>query len=108
MSAETVPRLPAIKSVHVPHASTHQEPELPENESEKKEDRLYKATSYIARVKLGSVHKQPRPGDVYRPRTSAGSGRFSTARPLGDHDFLASICIKISIKIQMHVCMLIV
>ena len=100
MSAETVPRLPAIKSVHVPHGSTQQEPE---NESEKKEDRLHKATSYIARVKLGSVHKQPRPGDVYRPRTSAGPGRFSTARPLGDHDFLT---ISICIKIQMHVCML--
>ena len=92
MSAETVPRLPAIKSVHAPHGSgsTQQQPaaELPDNESEKTEDRLHKATSYISRVRLGSVHKQPRPGDVYRPRTSAGPGRFSTARPLGDHDLL--------------------
>lgn len=83
MCAETVPRLPAIKSVHVSHGST--QPELPEKdlESEKKEDSLHNATSYIARVRLGSVHKQPRPGDVYRPRTSAGLGRFSTTRPLG-------------------------
>ena len=91
MSAETVPRLPAIKSVHVPHGSTQREPDLSRKEPEKKEDedaRLHKATSYIARVKLGSVHKQPRPGDVYRPRTSTGLGRFSTARPLGDHDSL--------------------
>jgi hypothetical protein len=93
MSAETVPRLPAIKSVHVAHGSTQQE--LPENEPEKKEERLHKATSYIARVRLGSVHKQPRPGDVYRPRTSAGPGRFSIARPLGDHDLLVSVCKKI-------------
>lgn len=87
MSAETVPRLPAIKSVHVPHGNTQRETDLSEKESENKEDegvRLHKATSYIARIKLGSVHKQPRPGDVYRPRTSAGLGRFSTARPLGN------------------------
>ncbi len=95
MSAETVPRLPAIKSVHVAHGSTQQEQEQLENEPEKKEERLHKATSYIARVRLGSVHKQPRPGDVYRPRTSAGPGRFSTARPLGDHDLLVSVCKKI-------------
>ena len=81
MSAEAVTRLPSIKRVHVPHGATQQEPE---KGSEKKEDRLHKATSYIARIRLGSVHKQPRPGDVYRPRTSAGLGRFSIARPLGN------------------------
>ena len=93
MPTETVPRFPAIKSLHVPHEPTQQEPELPGKESEKKEDddaRLDKAASFITRVSLGSVHKQPRPGDVYRPRTSAGLGRFSTSRPLGELDIYTS------------------
>lgn len=45
-----------------------------------------RATSFLARVELGSVRKQPRPGDVYRPHTSSGLGYFTAKqqRPLGE------------------------
>ena len=90
MATETVPRLPAIKGVQPPDEPVETgNPQLPTRESVSKDDddtRHRKAASFISRVKLGSVQKQPRPGDVYRPRTSAGLGQHSTAkqlRPLG-------------------------
>ena len=87
MSADTVSRLPAIKSSHSPAEYTDRETPLSGNGTKTREDeaaRLNKASSYIGRIRLGSVlYRQPRPGDVYRPRTTAGLGRFSTARPLG-------------------------
>ena len=91
MSADTVSRLPAIKSLRSPPEFTERETPLSGKEAKNGEDdeaRLNKANSYIARVGLGSVHRQPRPGDVYRPRTTPGLGRFSTARPLGDQKFI--------------------
>ena len=86
MAAETVPRLPAIKGV--PRAPVGSGPEVSAGVPEKSDaddGRHQKASSYLARLQLGSVRKQPRPGDVYRPRTSAGFGHGPSAkqRPLG-------------------------
>lgn len=93
MATETVPRLPVIESVQAPQQSAVRsetgDSELPARESEKKDAdaRQGKAASFMARVQLGTVHKQPRPGDVYRPRTSSGLGYLPPAkqqRPLGE------------------------
>ena len=95
MAMETVPRLPAIRKVHVPNESVESSREPGDTktsagDSERKDEdnaRQRQATSFMARVRLGSVLKQPRPGDVYRPHTTAELGNFSGAkhqRPLGE------------------------
>lgn len=96
MATETVHRLPTIRSLQVSHgestkAEADNQPDITAREAEKKEEsdaRHDKAASFMAGVRLGSVQKQPRPGDVYRPRTSStGLGYFSTVkqqRPLGE------------------------
>ena len=96
MATEAVPRLPAIKTVQAPRQSIETEPGgrgVPARGSEDKDDDdavARRATSFLARVELGSVRKQPRPGDVYRPHTSFGLD-YSTAkqqRPLGELGYM--------------------
>ena len=101
MATETVPHLPAIKNVQVPHQTEPGVRRLSARRSERKDDddvvaRRRKASSFIAGVEFGSVRKQPRPGDVYRPHTSSGLG-YSTAkqqRPLGEliNPWTCTIC----------------
>lgn len=85
MAAEAaVPHLPAIKSVPRVPGDPEDSARVPEKAGTD-DIRQQKATSYLARMRFGSVRQQPRPGDVYRPRTSAGFGLYSTKqqRPLG-------------------------
>ena len=90
MASETVPRLPAIKTVQAPRHSIETEPDgrgLSARGSQDKDDDdavTRRATSFLARVELGSVRKQPRPGDVYRPHTSSIYFTAKQQRPLGE------------------------